>query len=86
MKKGKSNTTGLLIMLVLVVTIFYLVTKLQDPKVIKVPVHTPMIPPRRPIASVRRAPEYRDPPIKMYNSRGSDILCAGNDRGKRLYG
>ena len=46
MKKGKSNTTGLLIMLVLVVTIFYLITKLQDPKVIKVPVPTPMIPPR----------------------------------------
>ena len=89
MKKGKSNTTGLLIMLILVVIIFYLITKLQDPKVIKVPVHTPMIPPRRPIASVRRAPEYREPPIKMYkpgNVQQMGVLLGENEETLPLYG
>ena len=88
MKKGKSNTPALLIMLVLVAIIFYLITRLQDPKVVKVPVPTPMVPPRR-ITSIRRSPEYRDPPVKLYKPgdvQQMGVLLGENEETLPLYG
>lgn len=88
MKKGKSNTPALLIMLALVAIIFYLITRLQDPKIVKVPVPTPMAPPR-PITSIRRSPEYRDPPVKLYKPgdvQQMGVLIGENEETLPLYG